>query len=100
MLLAYSGGARMVDTRMVEAAVTEYDSLFSTLRSQAPGGNDAPIRRWLGRVLEAVALRMLALARTLNPHEIRAFDDEPESVAAPQADRAALEKPGTMAQTS
>lgn len=80
MLLAYSGGARMVDTRMVEAAVTEYDSLFSTLRNaQAPGGNDVPVRRWLGRVLESVALRMLALARTLNPHEVRALDDEPES---------------------
>jgi general secretion pathway protein A len=100
MLLAYSGGARMVDTRMVEAAVTEYDSLFSALRSQAPGGNDARIRRWLGRALEAVALKMLAFARTLNPHEIHAFDDEPESIAEPQADEAALDKPGTMAQTS
>jgi type II secretory pathway predicted ATPase ExeA len=94
MLLAYSGGARMVDTRMVEAAVTEYDSLFSARRSQVPGGNDAPIRRWFGRALEAVALRMLALARTLNPHEIRAFDDEPdESAPEPQADGAALKRP-------
>jgi hypothetical protein len=75
-------------------------SLFSALRSQAPGANDAPVRRWLGRALESVALRMLALARTLNPHEIRAFDDEPESADAPQADGDALEKPGTMAQTS
>ncbi|MGH7915689.1 MAG: ExeA family protein [Candidatus Binataceae bacterium] len=100
MLLAYSGGARMVDTRMVEAAVTEYDSLFSTLRSPAPGGNDAPVRRWLGRMLESVALRMLALARILNPHEISAFDDERESAAEPQADADAREKPGKMAQTS
>jgi hypothetical protein len=100
MLLAYSGGVRMVDTRMVEAAVTEYDSLFSALRSQTSGGNDARIRRWLGRALEAVALRMLALARTLNPHEIRAFDDEPKSVVEQQADGVALEKPGSMAQTS
>ena len=69
MLLAYSGGARTVDTRMVEAAVTEYDSLFSALRSQAPGANDAPVRRWLGRALEPSPFRMLALARTLNPHE-------------------------------
>src|SRR5713226_4412454 len=98
MLLAYSGGARMVDTRMVEAAVTEYDSLFSALRSQAPGGNDAPVRRWLGRVLEAVALRMLALARTLNPHEIHALDDESGSMDVPQANGDALEKSGTMAQ--
>jgi hypothetical protein len=58
MLLAYSGGARMVDTRMVEAAVTEYDSLFSPLRSQAPGENGTRVRRWLGRALEAVALRV------------------------------------------
>ena len=43
---------------------------------------------------------MLALAHTLNPHEIHAFDDEPESADAPQADGDALEKPGTMAQTS
>jgi general secretion pathway protein A len=100
MLLAYSGGARMVDTRMVEASVTEYDSLFSTLRSQTPGGNDARIRRWLGRALESVALRMLALARSLNPHEIRAFDDEPDRSAAPHADGDAVEKPGTIAQTS
>ena len=100
MLLAYSGGIRMVDTRMVEAAVTEYDSLFSALRSQAPGVNGAPIRRWLGRALEAVALRMLALARRLNPHEIRAFDDDPEAAAETQADEAALEKSSTMAQTS
>jgi hypothetical protein len=100
MLLAYSGGAKMVDTRMVEAAVTEYDSLFSTLRAQAPGEKAAPVRRWLGRALEAVALRMLALARRLNPHEIHAFDDEPESADVPQADGDGLEKPGTMAQTS
>ena len=100
MLLAYSGGAKMVDTRMVEAAVTEYDSLFSTLRAQAPGEKAAPVRRWLGRALEAVALRMLALARRLNPHEIHAFDDEPESADVPQADSDGLEKPGTMAQTS
>jgi general secretion pathway protein A len=100
MLLAYSGGARTVDTRMVEAAVTEYDSLFSALRSQAPGANDAPVRRWLGRALEAVALRMLALARALNPHELRAFDEEPGSPVAPQAEGGALEKPGPMVQTS
>jgi general secretion pathway protein A len=100
MLLAYSGGARMVDTRMVEAAVTEYDSLFSTMHSQAPGEKGAPVRRWLGRALEAVALRMLALARRLNPHEIHAFDDEPESADAPHADNDALEKTGAMAQSS
>jgi general secretion pathway protein A len=100
MLLAYSGGARMVDTRMVEASVTEYDSLFSALRSQTPDESNAPIRRWFGRTLESVALRMLALARTLNPQEIRAFDDEPKSAAAPQAHGEAPEKPGTMAQTS
>ncbi len=100
MLLAYSGGARMVDTRMVEAAVTEYDSLFSTLRAQAPGGNGAPVRRWLGRVLESAALRMLALARTLNPHEIRVLDEEPESAAEAQTDGVALEKPGPMVHTS
>jgi general secretion pathway protein A len=96
MLLAYSGGARMVDTRMVEAAVIEYDSLFSALRSQAPGGKNAPVRRWLGRVLEALALKILALARTLNPHEIRAFDDTPQSEPGP--DQSELEKAGTMAQ--
>jgi hypothetical protein len=100
MLLAYSGGAKMVDTRMVEASVTEYDSLFSTLRAQAPSEKGAPIRRWLGRALEAVALRMLALARRLNPHEIHAFDDEPENADLPQADGDVLEKRGTMAQTS
>jgi hypothetical protein len=100
MLLAYSGGARMVDTRMIEAAVTEYDSLFSTMHSQAPGEKGAPVRRWLGRALEAAALRMLALARRLNPHEIHAFDDEPESADAPHADNDALEKTGAMAQSS
>lgn len=100
MLLAYSGGVRMVDTRMVEASVTEYDSLFSKLRSPAPGGRDARVRQWLGRALEAVALRMLVLARRLNPREIRAFEDEPEKVAEPDEDRDALEKPGSVAQTS
>jgi type II secretory pathway predicted ATPase ExeA len=101
MLLAYSGRARMVDTRMVEAAVTEYDSLFSTLRNaQAPGGNDAPIRRWLGRVLESFAVGILAFARTLNPREIRALDEEPESAPQAQTNGTVLEKPETMAQTS
>ena len=76
MLLAYAGGAHVVDKRMVEAAVTEYDSLFSTLRSRPAGVRDARVRRWLGRALEAVALKMLAVARALNPHEIRAFDDD------------------------
>src|SRR5260370_439587 len=57
MLLAYAGGARVVDKRMVEAAVTEYDSLFSTLRSRPAGVRDARVRRWLGRALEAVALK-------------------------------------------
>lgn len=100
MLLAYAGGARMVDTRMVEAAVTEYDSLFSTLRAQSSGKSDAPVRRWLGRALESVALKILALARILNPQEVRAFDERPESVDAPAADDLALEKPSTMAHTS
>jgi general secretion pathway protein A len=97
MLLAYSGDARMVDTRMVEGAVTEYDSLFSTLRAQVPGRRAAPIRRWLGRVLEAVALRILALARTLNPHEIRAFD---ETLDAPAGARGgdSLQRPDRIAQ--
>jgi hypothetical protein len=75
MLLAYFGGARMVDRRMVEAAVIEYDTLFSALHSQASGENGTPVRRWLGGALEAVALRMLALAGTLNPHEIHAFEE-------------------------
>jgi hypothetical protein len=43
---------------------------------------------------------MLALARRLNPHEIHAFDDEPESADAPHADNDALEKTGAMAQSS
>ena len=81
MLLAYSGGARVVDNRMVEAAVTEYDSLFSALRSQRAGVRDARVRRSLGRALEAIALKMLGLARMLNPHEIRAFDDDPFDAA-------------------
>ena len=97
MLLAYSGDARMVDTRMVEGAVTEYDSLFSTLRAQVPGRRGAPLRRWLGRALEAVALRMLALARTLNPHEIRAFDEALDGPARAGGGDS-LQKPGRIAQ--
>jgi general secretion pathway protein A len=97
MLLAYSGDARMVDTRMVEGAVTEYDSLFSTLRAQIPGRRTAPVRRWLGRVLEAIALRMLALARTLNPREIRAFDEALEAPARTGGGDS-LQKPGRIAQ--
>ena len=97
MLLAYSGDARMVDTRMVEGAVTEYDSLFSTLRAQVPGRRAAPVRRWLGRALESAALRMLALARTLNPREIRAFDEALEAPA-PMGGGDSLPKPGRIAQ--
>jgi general secretion pathway protein A len=100
MLLAYSGGARMVDTRMVEASVTEYDSLFSTLRAQAPAEKRAPVRRWLGRVLEAVAIKMLALARRINPHEVHVFDSEPESASLQQADDDTPEKPRPIAQTT
>jgi general secretion pathway protein A len=99
MLLAYSGDAKMVDTRMVEGAVTEYDSLFSTLRAQVPGRRSAPVRRWLGRALEAVALRMLALARTLNPHEIRGFDEALGDPAHAGGDDS-LQKPGRIAQTN
>ena len=43
---------------------------------------------------------MLALARALNPHELRAFNEESESAVAPQADGGALEKPGPMVRTS
>ena len=99
MLLAYAGGAHVVDKRMVEAAVTEYDSLFSTLRSRPAGVRDARVRRWLGRALEAVALKMLAVARALNPHEIRAFDDDPfDAARRRQAEGATLERRGAMAQ--
>jgi len=101
MLLAYSGGARMVDKRMVEAAVTEYDSLFSALRSQPAGGRDAWVRRSLGRALEAIALKMLALARMLNPHEIRAFGDDPfDAARRPQAQTRASGNRGTIARAS
>jgi len=99
MLLAYAGGARVVDKRMVEAALTEYDSLFSTLRSRPAGVRDARVRRWLGRALEVVALKMLAVARALNPHEIRAFDDDPfDAARRRQAEGATLERRGAMAQ--
>ncbi len=100
MLLAYAGGARMVDKRMVEAAVTEYDSLFSTMRTHPAGMRDARVRRWLGRGLEAVGLKILALARALNPHEIRAFDDDPFEAERrrEQAERTP-KSPGRMAET-
>ena len=84
---------------MVEAALTEYDSLFSTLRSGPASARDARVRRWLGRALEAVALKMLALARALNPHELRAFDDDPfDAARRRQEEGTALEKRGAMAQ--
>ena len=100
MLLAYAGGARMVDKRMVEAAVIEYDSLFSTIRVHPAGMRDARVRRWLGRRLETVGLKTLALARALNPHEIRAFDDDPFEAARrrEQAERTP-KSPGRMAET-
>ena len=60
----------------------------------------APVRRWLGRALEAVAIKMLALARRLNPHEVHAFDSEPESASLPQADDDTPEKPRPIAQTT
>jgi hypothetical protein len=95
MLLAYSGGARMVDTRMVEAAATEYDSLFSQIRD-GEKKSDKRIRRWSGRVLESAALRMLVLARRLNPQEIRAFDDR---IAVDPDQAPQLDKPGRIAQS-
>jgi AAA domain len=98
MLLAYAGGARVVDKSMVEAALTEYDSLFSTLRSRPAGVRDERVRRWLGRALELVALKMLALARALNPHEIRAFDEDPfDAARRRQTERATLERRDAMA---
>ena len=101
MLLAYAGGARVVNKRMVEAAVTEYDSLFSALRSQPAGVRDARVRRSLGRALEAIALKMLALARMLNPHEISAFDDGPfDAARRQQAQTRASGKRGTIARAS
>jgi hypothetical protein len=101
MLLAYSGGARVVDKRMVEAAVTEYDSLFSALRSQPAGVSEAWVGRSLGRALEAIALKMLVLARMLNPHEIRAFGDDPFDAARhQQLQTRAFGNRGTMAQAS
>ena len=96
MLLAYAGGARIVDTRMVEAAVTEYDSLFSQMRGQGEQESGKRIRRWSGRVLESVALRMLVLARRLNPQEIRALDD---GIAADADQAPQLDKPGRIAQS-
>jgi general secretion pathway protein A len=78
MLLAYSAGALLVDARMLEAAVTEYDSLFSKLRGVAhPNGNGASIREWTSRALESVALRMLAWSRVLYPRELRALEAAP-----------------------
>jgi len=79
---------------MVEAAVTEYDSLFSALRSQPAGVRDARVRRSLGRALEAIALKMLALARMLNPHEISAFDDDPSMP--PGGSRLRPARPGSV----
>jgi general secretion pathway protein A len=99
MLLAYAGGARTVDTRMVEAAVTEYDSLFSHARGE-PAESSRRIRRWIGRTLESVALRMLALARRLNPQEIRAFDDRMARAGEAQSEAHGLEKPGPIVQAN
>jgi hypothetical protein len=42
---------------------------------------------------------MLALARALNPHELRAFDDDPfDAARRRQEEGTALEKRGAMAQ--
>ena len=98
MLLAYSAGALQVNTRMVQSAVTEYDSLFSLRRTSEPVGAGATMRRWLSKALESVALRMLGWSRSLYPHEPRALDDQPASApeALAQAD-ATIHKPETIA---
>ena len=99
LLLAYSGGAPPAPPPMVEAGVTEYPPLFPPPAPppppppprRSPDGPPPPSNRHT---------RMLALARALNPHELRAFDEEPESPVPPQADGGALEKPGPMVQAN
>jgi hypothetical protein len=69
MLLAFSAGAKQVDARMVQAAVTEYDSLFSLKRTREPDASDAVLRRWLSRALESIGLRLLGWSHALCPRE-------------------------------
>ncbi len=97
MLLAYSANAPLVDAQMVQAAVTEYDSLFALKRARATG-RASGMRRWLSRALESTGLRLLAWSRALNPQEARALDADsaPPPAAAAQAELA-MEKPETLA---
>lgn len=95
MLLAYSAGAKQVDSRMVQVAVTEYDSLFSLKR--APGSEAGAMRRWLSSALEAVALRLLGWSRALNPREARAFEGEPAASPAEASQAETIAKPQTLA---
>jgi general secretion pathway protein A len=97
MLLAYSAGARQVDPRMVQAAVTEYDGLFSLKRGREAGASGGAVRRWLSRALESVALRMLGWSRALYPQEPRALEAESAAPAALAQASAAIEKPETLA---
>ncbi len=102
MLLAYAAGALLVDARMLEAAMTEYDSLFSKLRGAShPNGNGASIRRWSSRALESVALRMLAWSRVLYPRELRAMEVAPaRPMAAPHHADGRLREAEPMAQST
>jgi type II secretory pathway predicted ATPase ExeA len=96
MLLAYSAGARQVDSRMVQAAVTEYDGLFSLKRTAQAGAGAGAFRRWLSRALESIGLRLLGWSRALNPREARAFEG---GSPAPSMDLSAadtIENPQTL----
>jgi len=97
MLLAFSAGARQVDSRMVQAAVAEYDNLFSLKRTHEVGSSGAALRRWFSRALESVALRLLGWSHALYPQELSALGaDFTAPAALAQAD-ATIQRPQSLA---